>query len=317
LNLNSIAPDLEATEQILSEAIEPYREHFGDLVEHLHHYRGKRLRPMLMLLTAEACGGIVADHHTLAAAVEMIHTATLVHDDVLDDATTRRHVATVNAKWGNRMSILLGDLLFSKAFHLTSQVDRAACEWIGDATNRVCAGELRQVREGGNLHLREADYFSIIDGKTAALTEVAARLGALYAGAEPATAERLANYGRCLGLAFQIADDLLDLTGSEAKTGKSLGTDLEQQKLTLPVIHCLQTLPSTEAHELRATIRKGGFPARGEVAAALSRCRSVEYAQRKAAELVDQAIRELAALPPSDARHTLEAIVAWSIRRDQ
>ena len=208
-------------------------------MSHLRHYRGKRLRPALLLLTAKAVGDVAPAHHTLAAVVEMVHTATLVHDDVLDEADTRRHARTVNAEWGNKVRILLGDMLFTHAFHLSSTVDRRACELIGEATNRVCAGELKQVCERGNLHLTEADYFEIVDGKTAALTEVSARLGALYAGADEALADRLAGFGRDLGIAFQIADDLLDLTGHEGTAGKTLGTDLDQQKLTLPLIHAL------------------------------------------------------------------------------
>src|SRR5262249_36558025 len=157
----------------------------------------------------------------------MIHTATLVHDDVLDSATVRRHVATVNAGWGNQCSILLGDYLFTHAFHLASTLgDARACEIIGAATNHVCEGELQQVRERGNLALSEAEYFSIIDGKTAELTACCCRLGALYSGATEEVVESLAQYGRALGVAFQIADDLLDLVGEERTTGKSLGTDL-------------------------------------------------------------------------------------------
>ena len=162
--------------------------------------------------------------------VEMIHTATLVHDDVLDEAELRRHVPTVNAGWGNKVSILLGDMLFTHAFHLTSTVDGRACQIIGEATNRVCAGELRQVSERGNLNLTETDYFAIVEGKTAALTECCGRLGALYSGASDEIANKLASFGRNLGLAFQIADDLLDLTGNEDTVGKTLGTDLEQRQ---------------------------------------------------------------------------------------
>src|SRR4051794_17090146 len=226
-----VAADIEAAEQVFLATLAPYRSPLAPLVQHLRHYRGKRLRPALLLLAAKACGKICTAHHTLAAAVEMIHTATLVHDDVLDEADVRRHVPTVNARWGNTVSILLGDMLFTHAFHLTSTVDGRACGIIGEATNRVCAGELRQACERGNLSLTESDYFAIIGGKTAALTECCGRLGALYAGAPDVVAERLARYGRDLGLAFQIADDLLDLVGDEAAAGKTLGTDLAQQKL--------------------------------------------------------------------------------------
>lgn len=309
-----VLADIEASDRVFTNTLAGYRSPFAPLIEHLRHYRGKRLRPALLLLTAKACGGVRPAHHTLAAAVEMIHTATLVHDDVLDEAEVRRHVSTVNAGWGNKISILLGDMLFTHAFHLTSTVDGRACELIGAATNRVCAGELRQVCERGNLHLSEADYFAAVDGKTAALTEVACRLGAVYAGAD-GLADRLAEYGRCLGLAFQIADDLLDLTGDEATAGKTLGTDLEQQKLTLPLIHALGKLPPTEADELRAVLAKGGPGVRPAVAAALEKTGGLVYAKRRADEFARQAREQLQAVPAGECRAILERLTEWAIRR--
>jgi octaprenyl-diphosphate synthase len=329
-----VAADIEEADRIFDRTLAPYRSPFGSLIEHLRHYRGKRLRPALLLLTAKALGKVTPAHHTLAAAVEMIHTATLVHDDVLDEAELRRHVPTVNAGWGNKVSILLGDMLFTHAFHLTSVVDRRACEIIGEATNRVCAGELRQVTERGNLALSEADYFAIIDGKTAALTECCGRLGALYAGATPATFEtatrprtgaehmedvaaKLAVYGKNLGCAFQIADDLLDLVGNEDTAGKTLGTDLEQQKLTLPVIHCLNRLPVSEAESLRSAIRSADAGLGLRVSLALEKTQSLAYARRKAEEFARTARQELECLPRSECRTILEAMTEWSVRREK
>jgi octaprenyl-diphosphate synthase len=312
-----VAPDIEEADRIFDRTLAPYRSPFGPLIEHLRHYRGKRLRPALLLLTAKALGKVTAQHHALAAAVEMIHTATLVHDDVLDEAELRRHLPTVNAGWGNKVSILLGDMLFTHAFHLTSTVDRRACEIIGEATNRVCAGELRQVTERGNLALAEADYFAIIDGKTAALTECCGRLGALYSGASEEVGAKLAVFGRNLGLAFQIADDLLDLVGNEEAAGKTLGTDLEQQKLTLPVIHCLNRLPAAEAESLRSAIRTGEAGLGRRVLHALEKTQSLAYARRKAEEFARVARQELECLPRGECRAILEAMTDWSIRREK
>src|SRR5262245_13779183 len=247
-----IARDLEEVERVLARTLDTPRPGVGRLIDHLGHYRGKRLRPALLLLTAHACGRVTPAHHTLAAVVEMIHTATLVHDDVLDSAAIRRHVSTVNAVWGNQTSILLGDYLFTHAFHLTSTLgDASACRLIGEATNRVCEGELHQICQRGNLELTEQEYFDIVDGKTASLTSCCCRLGALFSGKPEEIVERLASYGRGLGIAFQIADDLLDLVGEEQKTGKSLGTDLEQQKLTLPLVHLLETASPELATRVR------------------------------------------------------------------
>jgi octaprenyl-diphosphate synthase len=312
-----VAGDVEEADRIFDRTLAAYRSPFGTLIEHLRHYRGKRLRPALLLLTAKACGKLTPAHHTLAAAVEMIHTATLVHDDVLDEAELRRHVPTVNAGWGNKVSILLGDMLFTHAFHLTSTVDRRACEIIGEATNRVCAGELRQVCERGNLNLTEADYFAIIEGKTAALTECCGRLGGLYSGSSEEVATKLASFGRNLGLAFQIADDLLDLVGNEDTAGKTLGTDLEQQKLTLSVIHCLNRLPAADAESLRTAIRVGGDGLGRRVLLALEKTQSLAYARRKAEEFARAARQELECLPRSECRAILEAMTDWSVKREK
>ncbi|QJW95550.1 polyprenyl synthetase family protein [Frigoriglobus tundricola] len=312
-----VAAEIAETDRIFDRTLAPHRGPFGPLIEHLRHYRGKRLRPALLLLTARAVGKVLPVHHTLAAAMEMIHTATLVHDDVLDEAELRRHAPTVNAGWGNKVSILLGDMLFTHAFHLTSTVDGRACQITGEVTNRVCAGELRQVTERGNLELTEADYFTIIDGKTAALTECCGRLGALYAGASEEVAAKLATYGRNLGLAFQIADDLLDLTGTEDAAGKTLGTDLEQQKLTLPVIHCLHRLAPAEAAKLRDLIRTGGDGLGLRVLAALEKTQSVAHAKRRADEFARAARQELECLPRSECRTILETVAEWSVRREK
>src|SRR5262245_42224702 len=243
-----IADDLEQAERVLQSALASARPGVAELIAHLAPYRGKRLRPALLLLTARACGPVTPAHHVLAAVVEMIHTATLVHDDVLDSASVRRHAPTVNAGWGNQASILLGDYLFTHAFHLSSTLDDAlACRLIGEATNRLCEGELHQIVQRGNLELTEEEYFDIIDAKTAELTACSCRLGALYSGAGDGAVEQLSSYGRSLGIAFQIADDLLDLVGEEQTAGKSLGTDLEQQKLTLPLIYLLATAPAEQA----------------------------------------------------------------------
>jgi octaprenyl-diphosphate synthase len=244
----------------------------------------------------------------------MVHTATLVHDDVLDEADTRRHLPTVNAAWGAKTSLLLGDMLFSAAFRLCSTVDARACEWVGDATNRVCAGELLQVSQAGNVGLSEADYFEIVAGKTGALTECCTRLGAHYAGASPDVVERLAAYGRDLGIAFQIADDVLDLGGDAFVAGKTLGTDVAQQKLTLPLIRALAELPGPEADRFRAAFRRGSVT---ELADALSSTGAVESAEGEARRLAEGARRALAGLPASLYRAALEHIAEWAVKRER
>jgi octaprenyl-diphosphate synthase len=310
-----IAHDLEEVERILAVTLDSSRPCVAPLLAHLRQYRGKRLRPVLLLLTARACGRITLAHHTLAAVVEMIHTATLVHDDVLDNAALRRHLPTVNAGWGNQTSILLGDYLFTHAFHLASTVDAQACHLIGETTNRVCEGELQQGSERGNLALSEEDYLEIIDGKTAELTACCCRIGALYSGVFPGAVEGLSRYGRWLGMAFQIADDLLDLIGEEKATGKSLGTDIEQQKLTLPLIRLLNTVPAEAAARLRQVLSTPGNHKREALRPYLAQSDALSYATRRAEDFAARARAELSCLVPSSCRTILETLPSRVVHR--
>jgi octaprenyl-diphosphate synthase len=312
-----IRGDLEKAERIFTNELASDSRYVRELVAHLRHYRGKQLRPALLLLAARACGRVTPEHHTLAAVVEMIHTATLVHDDVLDHADLRRHVPTVNAHWGNASSVLLGDLLFTHSFYLASTTGSTlACRLIGEATNRVCAGELQQIGERGNLDLSEERYFDIIRGKTAELTACACRLGALFAGADEAVAEALARYGRDLGVAFQIVDDLLDLVGREEQTGKSLGTDLEQQKLTLPLIRLLNQAPPEQNRHLRHILASQENHKRCKLADYFAQSDALDYARRAAERYAANARYELHVLPPSECRHILEEMTFLVVRRN-
>jgi len=310
-----VADDLARAEVIFQSELETGAPYVRDLLAHLAHYRGKRLRPTLLLLAAKACGGTGPEHPILAAVVEMIHTATLVHDDVLDHADLRRHVATVNARWGNASSVLLGDLLFTHAFHLASKTGSAlACQLIGEATNRVCEGELRQIGEQGNLDLPEADYYAIIGGKTAALTACCCQLGAHFAGAHPRTVQAMTAFGYALGIAFQVADDVLDLVGTEQEAGKSLGTDVLQKKLTLPLIHLLSRGGplSSEARDILEAPSDRGIQ---RLRFLLTESGSVGYAQREAERFVHDARSHLQQLPSSDARHVLDLVTSQIVHR--
>jgi len=311
-----IGSDLAAMEVVFQQEIDSREPYVTDVLTHLQSYRGKRLRPMLLMLTARALGTVTREQHVLAAVVEMIHTATLVHDDVLDDATTRRHVATVNARWNNETSVLLGDYLFTHAFHLAASLESArACRLIGHATNLVCEGELSQVHERGNLNLTEEQYFAIVEGKTAELCAVACHLGALYGGASPETVAACEQYGRWLGIAFQIADDVLDLSGTEAEMGKTLGSDLTKQKLTLPVIHLLTNVPDSEAARIREWLSEPTLESRGLLQEKLRQAGSLEYARDRALEYAAGARERLSVLPESPARSLLEEIADYIVVR--
>jgi octaprenyl-diphosphate synthase len=310
-----IAAELAEAERIYASELASKLSFVQHLVEHCGDFRGKRLRPVLVLLSGQACGGLRPEHPVLAAVVEMIHTATLVHDDVLDEAMVRRHAATVNAEWGNEAAVLMGDYLFTHAFHLAASLDTTlACRWIGRATNLVCQGELLQVHHRGNLDLDEATYFTIIKGKTAELTAVSCRLGAHYAGASETAIAALERFGRELGIAFQIADDVLDLWGDERTTGKTLGTDLEQQKLTLPLIRLLAGASEAVAREVRGLLQSP-LPDRRALLPYLEASGVLEDTWETAHSRARSAAEALDVLPDSPAKAILRSLAHDVVHR--
>ena len=311
-----IGAELREVEEFFQKEIASRHPFVREVLGHMAGYRGKRLRPVLLLLSALACGGIDEPHLVLAAVVEMIHTATLVHDDVLDEATTRRHVATINSRWTNETSVLLGDFLFTHAFHLASSFgDATACRMIGRATNIVCEGEMAQVADRGNLSLTEEQYLDIIEAKTAELCAISCYLGGHYAGVPAATCEALDGFGRSLGIAFQIADDLLDVVGSEHKTGKSLGTDIQKQKLTLPLIHLLTQANAARSDEIRELLAHPDKGTRAALLPILESSGALRYARARADEFTVAARQHLAVLPESPARQLLEDMADFVIVR--
>jgi octaprenyl-diphosphate synthase len=305
---------LEGVEARLQTELRSRYENVDRVVRHGYRLGGKRLRPALLLLAGQATGELCESHETLAVVVEMIHTATLVHDDVLDEADLRRHVDTINARWGNETSVLLGDFLFSHAFYLASTVGTAeACMLIGRSTNRVCEGEMRQTLSGGNLALSEDDYYAIIDAKTAELCACCCELGAMFSGAEADTVAALASYGRHLGMAFQIVDDLLDLEGDESTTGKSLGRDLAKRKMTLPLIHARDTLVDGPQTMFKSQLEAASSPT--EILATLRELGSLDYARGVAEQYAEKAAADLACLADSPAKATLEMLAEFVVRR--
>ncbi len=311
-----IQAGLAAAERVFQDELKSRHPFVQTLVDHCGDYQGKRLRPALVLLTGGACGRIGEAHPILAAVVEMVHTATLVHDDVLDESLVRRHAATVNAEWGNESAVMLGDYLFAHAYRLAASLETTlACRWIGVAAKEVCEGELQQIHNRGNLDLDEATYSQIIAGKTAALTAVSCRLGAHYAGAlEPAVAA-MESYGWHVGMAFQIADDVLDIWGDERATGKSLGTDLEKQKLTLPIIRLLEAGDPAAVAEARGLLMEARAGSRGRLQPLLEESGALDYAWAKARWHVEQAIAALDVAAPSPYKDVLAEMAEYVLRR--
>lgn len=311
-----IRDELQQVEQLLIDELKSEYPFVDALVRHGFSLGGKRLRPALLMLSAKAAGTLTHDHIVLAAVVEMIHTATLVHDDVLDEATLRRYRRTVNAQWNNETSVLLGDYLFTHAFYLASTLETTfACRTIGRSTNIVCEGELRQIDSRGRLHLTEEEYLGIIDGKTAELCACCCLLGAHYAGANSAVSAAMSRFGRDLGIAFQITDDLLDVLGSEATTGKTLGTDFNQQKMTLPLIRMLAVAPRDERSALEQLLASPDEDARGKLRDALERYDALDYARQQARFYAQRAADELACLPDTPAGAVLRQLAAFVVAR--
>jgi octaprenyl-diphosphate synthase len=311
-----ISAELAQVEEILRKELRSDYPFVDQLVKHGFRLGGKRMRPALLLLAAKAAGKVTHDHFVLAAVVEMIHTATLVHDDVLDDATVRRHVDTVNARWNNEASVLLGDFLFSHSFYMASTLETTfACQVIGRATNQTCEGELRQIHSRGKFDLTEPDYLDIIRAKTAELCACSCRLGSHYAGATPEIEESLTRYGRNLGIAFQIVDDLLDVLGDEDTAGKTLGTDLEQQKPTLPVIYLLRQADAEERANLIEILKSPNHTSGNRLQPWLARGEAIAYAREKALWYAEQARVELNGLPAGHVRNTLAALTEFVVDR--
>ncbi len=312
-----IADDLRALNRYLAEEFGSAEPFIHELLAHIARYRGKQIRPAVLFLSARAVGGEPEEGHVkCAGVVELIHTATLVHDDVLDDARIRRRVETVNRHWGERTAVLLGDFIYSRGFSISTEV-RGVSRLLADTTHTICEGELLQIGSAGQVDLSEARYDEIIEKKTAILYGMACRLGAKLSKGTKRQVEALERYGRSLGMAFQIADDALDLVGDEQKVGKSLGTDLKNGKLTLPLIRLRDLLGVAKGQELRWILENPReIGARPRVQRMLSDHRIFEEVRARAEQYIDEAIAELEVLPDTPARESLEMLARFVLERD-
>ena len=278
---------------------------------------GKRLRPMLLLLAAGALGHRGAAAHQLAAVVEFIHTATLLHDDVVDESGLRRGRKTANAVWGNAASVLVGDFLYSRSFQLMVELERVAVMRIlADTTNLIAEGEVLQLLHVRNPDIDEAAYLRVIERKTAVLFAAATRLGALLAGADEAMQQRLHDYGLNLGYAFQIADDVLDYASDAQTMGKNLGDDLGEGKATLPLIHAIVHSDAPTRATLRAAIEHGDTGAMPEVLAAIQATGGLDYSRQRAREYADAAERALDGIEDNDYVAALRGLARYAVSRD-
>ncbi|MGB5080086.1 MAG: octaprenyl diphosphate synthase [Burkholderiales bacterium] len=312
-----VAADMHAVDARIRRRLESDVALIRQIAEHIIAGGGKRLRPALVFLAAGATGYRGDAHIELAAVVEFIHTATLLHDDVVDESELRRGRKTANAEYGNAASVLVGDFLYSRAFQMMVAVgSMRIMEVLADATNTIAEGEVLQLLNAHNFAVSEAAYLEIIRRKTAKLFEAAAQLGAILGEASPDIEHGLARYGMHLGTAFQLIDDVLDYTGDAAHTGKNLGDDLKDGKPTLPLIHVMQRGSTEQVALVRSAIERGGREAFKAVLDAIHETGALDYARSKAREEALSALQAVAALPNSSYRDSLLELTSFAIERD-
>ncbi|MDO9072624.1 MAG: polyprenyl synthetase family protein [Rubrivivax sp.] len=277
---------------------------------------GKRIRPRLVLLFAEALGFEGPERYELAAIVEFIHTATLLHDDVVDESALRRGRATANAMFGNAASVLVGDFLYSRAFQMMVSVNRMrVLDVLADATNVIAEGEVLQLMNMHDPDLAVHDYLQVIRYKTAKLFEASARLGAVLAGADAALEESCADFGRSLGTAFQLVDDLLDYEGNSDELGKNVGDDLREGKPTLPLLLAMERASAAERTMIRHAIEHGELEKLPEILAIVRRTGALDATRDAASAEAEKAQTALRALPASAAREALLELCVRSVHR--
>jgi octaprenyl-diphosphate synthase len=274
------------------------------LYDHLAARNGKMIRPGLVLLMGQCLGSITDEHVQVAALVEMIHEATLLHDDVIDEGNTRRGAPTANSLWGNESAVLLGDFVLSRVFQMAARLEPRIAEVLASTAQRVCEGELRQIMQRRNWQLTEAEYIDIITDKSASFFSGSCRLGAMLAKAPQDRIEAACAYGLAAGVAFQIADDVLDVAGDETRMGKGSQSDFDNSKPTLAVIHLLETAGEPQRNQIHEMLRTP-CESRARLAAMLASCGCLHYAREQAGRRAAEAIEALRPLPEGRAREAL------------
>ncbi|MDP3334135.1 MAG: octaprenyl diphosphate synthase [Methylococcaceae bacterium] len=291
------------------------------LINQVGHYivgnGGKRLRPMLLLLAAKALGGVTDSHLILAAVIEFIHTATLLHDDVVDESDLRRGKDSANAVWGNAASVLVGDYLYSSAFEMMVRTNNMrVMEILSKTTTAIAEGEVLQLLNCNNPETTETKYLEVIARKTAILFSAATRLSAVISNSPSATEEGLAQYGQHLGIAFQLIDDALDYKATKEELGKNLGDDLAEGKPTLPLIYAIQNSSKSDADLIIDAIKNGNRDAFAEIYSIVQSTKAIDYTEQRAEEEAQKAISALAVLPDSEYKAALIQLAQFSVQRN-
>ena len=310
--------DLKLVEESLAKYLHSEISLIPVVIKHLISSGGKRFRPLMLLATADLCGYRGERRYPLAAVIEYIHTATLLHDDVIDNAETRRGKASANYVWGNAASVLIGDFLYSKSFSLMSDDgDMAIIRLLSQTTNTMAEGEVFQLMKSGDISITEEDYFYLVEKKTAVLMAAACAVGAILAGSPPRSVEAMRLFGSKMGMAFQITDDTLDYVAAEKEFGKSIGMDLKEGKITLPLIRTLGQCSAEEKKVITGIIeaRQASEENIRTVSALINRYDGIRYALERARIFIEEGKALLAPFNPGEAKESLLAVAGFISER--
>jgi octaprenyl-diphosphate synthase len=312
-----IAADMQAVDAAIRSQLFSDVPLVSQIADYIISAGGKRIRPALVLLIANAWDYKGTEHHKLAAVIEFIHTATLLHDDVVDESELRRGRQTANALFGNAASVLVGDFVYSRAFQMMVSVNNMrVMQILADATNVIAEGEVLQLMNMHDPDVTEERYLQVIRSKTAKLFEAATELGSLIAGAPETAIAAAAEYGRSLGTAFQLIDDVLDYSGNAADIGKNVGDDLREGKPTLPLIYLLQNGSDTERALVRDCIAHGDEAHFDDILSAITQSGALEYTRKKATEASERATDAIRHLPESAYKHALMELAVFAVSRN-
>ena len=308
--------DIQAVNRLISTSLESDVDLVSQVSEYIVMSGGKRLRPVIVLLAARALGYAGEQHVRAAAIIEFIHTATLLHDDVVDSSERRRGQDSANTVFGNQASVLVGDFLYSRSFQMMVDIgDMRVMQILADATNTIAAGEVQQLMNVHDPDITEADYQQVIYRKTARLFEAGAQIAAVLAQHDAAVEAAMVEYGRSLGTAFQLVDDALDYNASADELGKNLGDDLAEGKATLPLIHAMSKGTDAQRTLIRTAILEGGLGQMDEIQAIIQETGALDYTAMRAREAADAAIAAITSIPDSEYRNALASLAEFSVQR--
>ncbi len=312
-----IAADIQAVNTVITHSLHSEVTLVNQVAHYIVNSGGKRLRPILVLLSGGLFGEVKPEHHQLAAVVEFIHTATLLHDDVVDESSKRRGQNTANAIFGNAASVLVGDFVYSRAFQMMVAVQNMrVMEVLSNATNVIAEGEVLQLLNIHNADVTDEAYLQVIHYKTAKLFEAATRLGAIISNASPSDEEALSQYGMHIGTAFQLIDDVLDLSGNASEIGKNLGDDLSEGKPTLPLLYAMRNGTADEAETIKRAIEHGGLDDLATVLSAVERTGALNHVRKVAAKESELACAAIAHFTDSPYKQAMLTLAEFAVARN-